>query len=163
MALHSYSRVWIHLVWSTLERRPLLSKNAAAQLSPYLHEYASQKGIYMKLNYINPEHVHALVDLPTNLAIEEMMQFFKGGSSHWINEENLVPGKFAWGRGYGAFSVSHSGVAGVAKYIAEQEEHHRIRSFTDELKLLVERYGLKWHEDKTVETVKSPQATSAPN
>ena len=163
MALHSYSRVWIHLVWSTLERRPLLSKNAAARLSPYLHEYASQKGIYMMINYVNPEHVHALVDLPTNLAIEDMMQLFKGGSSHWINEENFVPGKFGWGRGYGAFSVSHSGVAGVAKYIAQQEEHHRKRSFTDELKLLVERYGLKWHEDKTVETVKSPHTTSAPN
>src|SRR5690349_13598096 len=99
MSLHSYSRVWIHLVWSTIERRPLLSKNAAAQLSSYLREYAGQKGIYMKINYVNPEHVHALVDLPTNLAIEDMMQLFKGSSSHWINEEEFVPGKFGWGRG----------------------------------------------------------------
>ncbi len=117
----------------------------------------------MKINYINPDHVHALVDWPTNLAIEDMMQLFKGNSSHWINEQELVPGKFGWARGYGAFSVSHSGVAEVAKYITEQEEHHRKKSFAEEIRLLVERYGLNWHDDKTVETVKSAQTTSAPN
>ncbi len=60
--------------------------------------------------------------------------------------------KFAWGRGYGVFSVSHSGVGQVAQYIAQQEEHHRKRSFAEEVQKLVERYGLQWHkEDETVE------------
>jgi putative transposase len=118
MSLHSYSRVWLHLVWATLERRPLLSKSAAAKVSDYLTQYATEKGIYMKLNYVNSDHVHTLIDLPTHLCIEETMHLLKGGSSYWINQSNLLPGKFAWGRGYGAFSVSHSGVGEVAKYIA---------------------------------------------
>ena len=101
----------------------------------------------MKINYVNPEHVHALIDLPTSLCTEELMQLFKGSSSHWINETNLVPGKFGWGRGYGAFSVSQSGLAEVARYIADQEEHHRKKSFAEELKLLVQRYGLEWRDD----------------
>jgi hypothetical protein len=50
MSVHSYSRVWLHLVWSTLERRPLLSKPAAAKISAYLSQYASEKGIYIKIN-----------------------------------------------------------------------------------------------------------------
>ena len=148
MSLHSYSRVWLHLVWATLERRPLLDKPAAAKLSAYLHDYAKEKKIYMKINFVNPDHVHALVDLPTNLAIEDMMQLFKGSSSHWVNEQNLVAGKFGWGRGYGVFSVSESGVAEVCAYIANQEEHHRKRDFAEELKLFVERYGLEWRKDK---------------
>ena len=147
MSLHSYSRVWLHLTWATLERRPLLFQSAAARVSAYLSQYSSQKGIYLKINHVNPDHVHVLIDLPTHLSIEEVMQLFKGSSSHWINENNLVPGKFCWGRGYGAFSVSHSAVAEVAQYIATQEEHHRTRSFSEELKRLVERYGLKWHDD----------------
>ena len=152
MSLHAYSRVWLHAVWGTLERRPLLTKPAAAKVSEYLHQYSSQKGIYMKINYVNPDHVHVLVDLPTSLAIEEMMHLLKGASSHWINESSLLPRKFGWGRGYGIFSVSHSGVGQVARYIAQQEEHHRKRSFSEELRMLVERYGLKWHaEDETVE------------
>lgn len=148
MSLHSYSRVWLHLTWATLERRPLLFQSAATKLSAYLSQYASEKGIYLKTNYVNPDHVHALVDLPTHLCIEEMMHLFKGASSHWINENDLVPGKFAWGRGYGVFSVSHSGVSEVANYIATQEEHHRKRSFSEELRLLVERYGLTWREEE---------------
>jgi len=153
MSLHSYSRVWLHLVWATLERRPLLTKAAAARLSAYLTRYAGEKGIHMKINFVNPDHVHALVDLPTGLSIEDMMQFFKGGSSHWINQNGLVAGKFGWGCGYGVFSVSHSGLGEVAKYIAGQEEHHVRRSYADELRLFVQRYGLIWREDETVETV----------
>jgi REP element-mobilizing transposase RayT len=130
-----------------LERRPLLFNGTAAKVSAHLTRYASEKGIYMKINYVNPDHVHAMVDLPTNLCIEDAMQLLKGGSSHWINESNLLPGKFGWGRGYGAFSVSQSGAAEVAKYIAEQEEHHRKRSFGEELKLMVERYEQQWKED----------------
>jgi putative transposase len=162
MSVHSYSRVWLHLVWSTLERRPLLSKPAAAKISAYLSQYASEKGIYMKINYVNPDHAHALVDLPTGLAIDDMMQFLKGGSSHWINQSRLLAGKFAWGRGYGAFSVSHSGVEEVAKYIAGQQEHHRKRDFSEELRLFVERYGLRWHNDKTVKTVPATSPARAP-
>jgi putative transposase len=153
MSLHSYSRVWLHLVWATLERRPLLNKAAAAKLSAHLTKYAEEKKIYMKINFVNADHVHALVDLPTSVSIEEMMQLFKGGSSHWINQNGLIPGKFAWGRGYGAFSVSHSGVEEVGRYVADQANHHLKRTFSDELRLLVERYGLMWHDDKTVETV----------
>jgi len=130
-----------------LERRPILSKAAASKISAYLSSCAAQKGIYMKINYVNPEHVHGLVDLPTHLCLEEMMQLFKGSSSHWINESNLISGKFGWGRGYGVFSVSHSGVGEVAKYIANQEEHHRTKSFAEEFKLFVKRYELRWHDD----------------
>ncbi len=148
MPLHSYCRCWLHLTWATLERRPLLAPPAAAKLSGYLHEYAKHKGIYLRINYVNVDHVHALIDLPVSRPIEEVLQLLKGASSHWVNESNLVPAKFGWQRGYGAFSVSHSGVEEVSAYIAAQEEHHRKRTFAEEMKLLVEKYGLQWHEEE---------------
>jgi REP element-mobilizing transposase RayT len=135
-------------VWATLQRRPLLSKSAAVKLSDYLKTYAGEKSIYMRINFVNADHVHALIDLPTNRTIEEVVQLLKGSSSHWVNENVLVPGKFAWQRGYGAFSVSHSGVEEVGSYVANQEEHHRKRGFAEELKMLVERYGLQWHKEE---------------
>ena len=147
MSLHAHSRIWLHLVWATLERRPLITKEAAIHLSGFLSKYAAEKGIYMKLNHVNVDHVHALIDLPTSMSVEDLMQLLKGTSSHWINESNLVRGKFAWGRGYGVFSVSHSDVSVVTKYIAEQEEHHRKRSFGDKVKLLIERHQLNWREE----------------
>ncbi len=148
MPLHSYTRCWLHVVWATIERRPLLAKPAAAKLSVHLHNYSNEKGIYMKINFVNADHTHVLVDLPASKPIEEVVQLLKGGSSHWANENNLIPGKFGWQRGYGAFSVSHSGVEEVGTYIANQEEHHRRKTFAEELKQFVVRYGLAWHEEE---------------
>ena len=71
MSRHSYSRCWLHLIWATLDREPMLTKPAAARASQFLTRYASEKTIYMKINYCNPEHVHALIDMPTNKSIEE--------------------------------------------------------------------------------------------
>jgi len=148
MSKHAYSRCWIHLLWATLDREKLLlNRDARIKLSEYLTEYSQSKDIYMKINYVNPEHVHTLIDQPTKYSLEQIAQLFKGSSSHWINENKLIPGKFAWGRGYGAFSVSHSNVAEVAAYIAGQEEHHRERSFMEEYRMFVQRYGLEWKEE----------------
>jgi len=149
MSLHSYSRCWLHLIWGTLNREKILPKEAASQVSRYLTEYSKDKGFYMKINYVNADHVHALVDLPTGLSIEELMQLLKGSSSHWINANSILLGKFAWGRGYGAFSVSESNIAQVAAYIAGQEEHHRVRGFAEELREFIDRHGLRWHGDES--------------
>ncbi len=103
----------------------------------------------MKINYVNAEHVHALIDLPTKHSIEETLKLLKGASSYWVNQNRIVPAKFAWGRGYGAFSVSQSNVDGVSKYIANQEEHHRRKTFAEEYQKLVRAYGLEWRDEGT--------------
>src|SRR5205814_4348202 len=105
--------------------------------------------IYMKINYVNADHVHALVDLPTSLSIKELTQFLKGSSSHRSNSNDIITGKFAWGRGYGAFSVSESNVDQVARYIAHQEEHHRVRTFAEELREFIDRHGLRWKDEES--------------
>ena len=148
MSLHSYSRCWLHVIWATLKREGIFDKSAGAKVSAYLTEYAETKGIYMKINYVNADHVHALIDLPTKYSLEDAMQYLKGGTSFWINEKQVVSGKFSWGRGYGAFSVSESLVAQVAHYIAGQEEHHRKKSFLEEFQAFVSKHNLRWRDDE---------------
>ena len=77
VSVHSYSRCWIHLIWGTLSRERILNKKAAARLSQYLVEYAGEQDVYMKINFVNADHVHALIDLPTGFSIEKMVQLFK--------------------------------------------------------------------------------------
>ena len=55
----------------------------------------------MKINYVNADHVHALIDLPTTFSIEELVQPLKGSSSHWINANDIMTGKFAWAEATG--------------------------------------------------------------
>src|SRR5688500_5786325 len=148
MSTHSYSRCWLHLVWESPRREPMLDRRTAARASVNLSEYSLEKGIYMKINFFNTDHTHALIDLPTNVSIEQAIQLLKGSSSHWINQNRLVKGKFAGGRAYGAFSVSHSDVDRVCKYNPNQHDHHRKRSFEEEYQLFVTRYGLEWRDEQ---------------
>ena len=92
---------------------------------------------------MNAEHVHVLLDLPASLSLEECVKLVKGASSHWINQERIVPGRFRWARGYAAFSVSESNVPTIVRYIASQAEHHRIKTFGDEFDAVARRHGLQ--------------------
>lgn len=86
MSRHSYTKVWLHIIWGTLRReKVLISRDIRKAISSYLYRYAKNKAIYMKINYMNADHVHALVDLPTNISLEDMLQLLKGSSSHWLN------------------------------------------------------------------------------
>jgi putative transposase len=118
----------------------MLDKRAAAKASSFLNEYSLEKGIYMKINYFNADHTHALIDLPTCYSIEEVIKLLKGGSSYWINHNRIIKGGLPGGVGYGAFSVSHSDVGRVVRYIANQEEHHRKRTYAEEYAMFVKRW-----------------------
>lgn len=145
MSLHSYSKCWLHLIWGTLNREKFLNTaEIRKRVSRYLYQYAESKNIFVKKIYVNSEHVHALIDLPTKLSIEEVMHLLKGSSSHWINENNISIGKFSWGRGYAAFSVSESALHKVTNYIEQQEEHHRVKSFSEEYAEFINAYGMKY-------------------
>jgi REP element-mobilizing transposase RayT len=61
------------LIWGTLNRDRVLNKKTAARLSRYLIEYTDEQAVYMKINFVNPDHVHALIDLPTGFSIEKMV------------------------------------------------------------------------------------------
>ncbi len=139
MSFRSYSKILLHLIWGTKNReKSLADKSFRKTVSEYLYNYSNDKSIPMIMNYVNSDHVHALIELPTNKTIEEVMQLLKGSSSHWINEQ--VSFKFAWGKGYGVFSVSESKLNTVKKYIKNQEEHHRDKGFSDEYETFISVY-----------------------
>lgn len=131
MSVRSYTKIWLHLVWGTYNHENNLpDRNLRKQLSQNFYEYSENKNIYMKINYVNQDHIHALIDLPTNITIEDVFHLFKGSSSNWVNKQ--ISYKFSWSKGYGAFSVSESNIDKVVKYIVNQEEHHRRMNFIEE-------------------------------
>lgn len=92
----------------------------------------------MKINYVNSDHVHAIIDLPTNITIEDVFHLYKGSSSNWINKQ--VSYKFGWNVGYAAFSVSESNIDRAVKYIVSQEGHHHKMSFTEEYEEFMKKH-----------------------
>ena len=142
MAVHSYVKIWIHLVWGTHNHEKIISKELSKTIYNHLLSRAAEESISIEYIYIRPEHVHMLFSLPSSMAIENIVRSLKGESSYWINDNNITPSKFKWQRGYGAFSVSASQSEKVKNYIATQEEHNRVKTFTEEYNDWKNKYGL---------------------
>jgi len=90
----------------------------------------------MRINFVNPEHVHALIELGATMSIDQVAKLLKGSSSHWINKSAMTRDRFAWARGYAAITVSPQSVKNVTRYIAMQKAHHRRVRIDDEMAIL---------------------------
>ncbi len=134
-----------HLVFSTKGRIPLIDDEIQAPLYDYMGGIIrNQGGKAIEIGGM-PDHVHCLARFPARKAVSDMLRALKSDSSGWVNRER--PGdRFSWQTGYGAFTVSHSQVGKVRKYIKTQEKHHRERSFEMELLALLIKHGVEYDE-----------------
>jgi REP element-mobilizing transposase RayT len=141
-------KVWIHFVWSTKNRESYLTDEIRRQVFQHIRENAKAKNIH--LDFINGyvDHIHCLISLGTDQTIEKIVQLIKGESSFWINKNHLCKTKFEWQDEYFAVSVSESTLESVRKYIANQEEHHRTKSFDGEFEDFLKRAGFQKFKDK---------------
>ena len=139
----SFVRLWIHLVWGTKKREPILEKPQRYTIFDHIRENAKEKGIH--IDHINgyTDHVHCLISLNADQTIAKVAQLLKGESAFWVNNksDNLLPHKLKWCDDYYAVAVSESQVDDVRKYIREQEEHHRNKSFEMECQEFMNKFG----------------------
>jgi REP element-mobilizing transposase RayT len=104
-------------------------------------ENAKKKDIYLDTIGGFSDHVHCLISLNKNHSLSKLTQLIKGESSHWINQKNLVEKYFNWQDDYWAVGVSESHLKAVRKYIKNQEEHHKKKTFAEELDEFMNKYG----------------------
>ncbi|WP_159476869.1 IS200/IS605 family transposase [Chryseobacterium sp. 18068] len=140
----SFIKIYVHIVFSTLNRIPLLnSTELRVMVWKHIKENASSKGIYLDMINGYSDHCHCLISLGSNQNIEKIMQLIKGESSFWINKNQLTKAKFAWQDEYFAVSVSESMIESVRNYIKNQEIHHKKKSFADEYQEFIDKYNFK--------------------
>ena len=139
---HTYIRNLIHVVFSTKERRPVIKPEIQPRLWSFMSGMCRQREVTSLALNGTENHVHMLIALPASWALADAVREIKAGSSKWVNE-TLLRG-FAWQQGYGAFSVAQSTTAQTIKYIAEQEKHHRRRSFEDEFIALLQKHNVAY-------------------
>ena len=143
----SLSKILVHTVFSTKDRRPFFRDKL---LRDELHRYLG--GTLTNLN-CQPvivggveDHVHLLCALSRTCEAAEMVKEIKRGSSLWLKTKAPDLADFAWQSGYGIFSIGFSQIKDVRDYIAGQEEHHRKISFQDEFRKLLRRYEIEFDE-----------------
>lgn len=127
---HTSGNILLHFIFSTAQRRPLITPEFRDDLFAYLGGVVREMhGTALIING-EPDHVHMLIRVRPANSAAEIMRVVKTNSSRWLREKQSA--EFAWQTGYGVFSVSESSVAAVTKYIAGQQEHHRKHSFQEE-------------------------------
>ena len=135
-------RIWVHVVWSTKNRAPLLAnKNKRINIFKHIKANAKEKGIY--LDFINgaADHVHVLISLACDQTIAQVIAWLKGESARYINEHKITEAFFDWADDYYAVSVSQSNVETVRNYLKKQETHHQNKTFIEECEEFMSKYG----------------------
>ncbi|WP_138993720.1 IS200/IS605 family transposase [Larkinella sp. C7] len=142
----SLTRVYVHLVFSTKYREPIIGDEVKDELYAYLG------GICRQLE-CNPvkiggyyDHVHILCVLSKKITLMKLLEEVKKSSSKWMKMQGHTYRNFYWQDGYGAFSVNPSQVDAVVRYISNQYQHHGSTSFQDECRGIFQKYGMVYDE-----------------
>ena len=142
----SLSKVYLHIIFSTKDRLPLIT----SQIESELYKYMS--GILRNLDCLaikiggTSDHLHILNSLSRTITQSSMLGILKKDSSKWLKTKGVGFRNFHWQNGYGIFSISESKLNSTKKYIENQPEHHKLRSFKDEFMDFIKRYNMDYND-----------------
>ena len=143
----TYSKLYIQIIFAVEGRQNLLKKPWREDVFKYISGIIRHKG--QKSIIVNgvEDHVHCFIGLKPSMAVSDLVRDIKNNSSNFINNKIFLNGKFNWQLGYGAFSYGHSQIDSVYKYILNQENHHRKKTFREEYYDFLKKFDIEF-EDK---------------
>jgi REP element-mobilizing transposase RayT len=128
----SFTNLLYHLIFSTKDRRPIITLDYQPRLYDYIGGIIREVGgTSLGINGIE-DHVHVVTKLRPDKALSDVLRVLKCNASGWMHDVFPSLAEFSWQRGYAAFTVSQSNVEEVSRYVAGQKEHHKKISFRDE-------------------------------
>jgi REP element-mobilizing transposase RayT len=143
---NTYTSLHYHVIFSTKNREPWLVRDIEQRVWAYIGGVArAHKMTALQVGGIE-DHIHALVTAPATLAPSQIAQFLKGDSSKWMHDEFPALRNFGWQDGYGAFTVSRSNLPEAVRYIQNQREHHRKKTFQEEYLEFLQKHGIEYDE-----------------
>lgn len=142
----SLAKLYVHAIFSTKNREPILAEDWRDELFNVLGGAASNLDCPPVIVGGFTDHVHIVFQLGRTITLSDALKTIKSSSSAWVNQTRGLRRPFQWQSGYAAFSVSQSSVEAVTKYVRNQPEHHAKQSFQDELREWLRRYMVDWDE-----------------
>lgn len=143
----TFSRIYIQIVFAVQGRDNSIRSEWEDELFKYITGIIQNKG--QKLLVINgmPDHIHILIGMKPNCCLSDLVREIKKSSNTFINEKGFVRGKFNWQNGFGAFSYSHSALDNVIRYIQNQKEHHKKKSFKEEYLEFLNKFQIEYQDE----------------
>lgn len=143
---NTFTQIYIQIVFAVKGRQNLIASSRREELHKYITGIVQNRDQKMLSIFAMPDHIHILVGLKAIVSISDLVRDIKTGSSKYINDNHWVMGKFNWQEGFGAFSYSKSHIDNVVKYILNQEEHHKAKSFKEEYIEFLEKFDIEYDE-----------------
>lgn len=140
-----YNNLYTHFVLITFQRVPFINSQNRERIEKYITGIVNNKECKMYAIYANPQHVHFLISRSPSISEESIATIIANSSTKFINENKLCSGKFSWQQSASAFSVSKDDIENVCKYILNQPEHHRLKSFEEEYEEFIRFYQKTIH------------------
>ena len=147
----SYGHAYLHIVFATKHREPMLTPELHTEFARYITPILSDCKATFIAEGGMPDHIHLLIDLGRESAIKTVLREIKAKSSSWLRKK--LEKNFSWQGGYGYFSVGPGHVQNVVGYIRNQEEHHHKKTFQEEFEEILQAAGADydpkylWHDD----------------
>lgn len=142
----SLAKLYVHLIFSTKNRKPFLDGDIQTELASYLGGTLNHLDCQPIEVGVAKDHVHVLFCLSKNLSLSKLVEEAKSSSSKWVKTKDQRLAQFHWQNGYGGFLVSRSHLNAVIHYIREQEEHHRKVTFQEEFREFLKKYKVPYDE-----------------
>lgn len=147
MGAGTFSQIYIQIVFAVKGRNSLIHKNWEEELYKYITGIVQNKG--QKMLAINgvQDHIHILIGMKPACRLSDLVREIKKSSNNFIKEKRFTKYKFEWQEGYGAFSYSHSALDNVIKYVNNQKEHHRKKTFKEEYLDFLEKFNIEFKNE----------------
>jgi putative transposase len=143
---NTFSQIYLQLVFSVKNRASLIPRQHKEELHKYITALVQNRKSKMLAVHCMPDHTHIFIGYKPTIPLPDLVKEIKVESNELINLKKWTTGRFAWQEGYGVFSYSHSHIDRVIKYVLDQEEHHRTKTFQQEYLAFLQKFAIPFEE-----------------
>ncbi len=143
---NTYSKIYQHVVFAVRNRQALITEKFETPMYEYMSGIVTNQGQKLLIGNGHHDHVHLLMTCKPTCCLDQVVREVKEHTTKFINQNRLVPGKFQWQNGYGAFSVGHQNLDMIFNYIRKQKEHHTTVKFREEYLQLLKDAAVEYDE-----------------
>ncbi len=143
---NTYSNLYVHVVFAVKFREAMIKEEYRERLQKFITGIVTNRRSKVLAIYCMPDHTHLFIGLNPSGSLSDLVRDVKTGSTQFINDEKWFKSKFTWQEGYGCFSYSKSQIPIVARYIENQADHHRKKTFREEYIDFLEKSDTKYEE-----------------
>jgi REP element-mobilizing transposase RayT len=143
---NTYTQIHLHIIFAVQNRLSLIQDSWAERLYQYITGIVQTNSHKMIIVNGMPDHLHIVIGMRPSQSLSDLVQDIKGGSSKWINDNQLVKGKFQWQESYGAFSYNKSLLPKLIEYVKNQKKHHQKKTFLQEYKEFLDLFEVAYDE-----------------